>query len=94
MLPQRPLTPLSPIGKDCSVLPGVADVSCLSGECVVGRCMPGHPLSRDGTHCISTQEHISPPHVAVPDEEYIQAIRYELEHRPLSLEELMVSCRY
>ena len=40
-----PLTPFSPIGEDCSVLPGVTDVSCLSGECVIGRCMPGHALS-------------------------------------------------
>ena len=79
-----PLTPFSPIGKDCTALPGVADVSCLSGECVVRRCMPGHTLSREGTHCVSTQAHFR-PHVSAPegDEEYLQAIRYGLEHRPL-----------
>ena len=80
-----PLTPFSPIGKDCTALPGVADVSCLSGECVVRRCLSGYALSREGTSCISTQVHISQPHVTVPkdDEEYLQAMRYGLEHRPL-----------
>lgn len=34
-----PLTPFAPIGQDCTALPGVADLSCLSGECVVHRCM-------------------------------------------------------
>jgi hypothetical protein len=69
-----PLTPFSPIGQDCTALDGVADVSCLSGECVVHRCMPGYALSRDGTHCIHAQAHISRPHGAVleDDEEYMQ----------------------
>ena len=82
-----PLTPFSPIGQDCTALPGVADVSCLSGECVVHRCMPGYSLSRDGSHCISAQAHISRPHISAPedDEEYMQALRYGLEHRPLHM---------
>ncbi|KAN0135202.1 hypothetical protein V8E53_007093 [Lactarius tabidus] len=82
-----PLTPYSPMGQDCTALPGVADVSCLSGECIVHRCMSGHVLSHDGKHCISTQAHISRPHIAVPedDEEYMQALRYGLEHRPLQM---------
>ena len=75
-----PLTPLSPIGKDCSALPGVADVSCLSGECVVRRCMSGYSLSRDNTRCISTQAHVDEPE---DDDEFMQAIRYGLEHLPL-----------
>ncbi|KAN0135198.1 hypothetical protein V8E53_007089 [Lactarius tabidus] len=80
-----PLTPFSPIGQDCTALPGVADVSCLSGECVVHRCMSGYSLSRDGIHCVSAQAHISRPHISVAedDEEYLQAMRYGLEHRPL-----------
>ena len=80
-----PLTPYSPIGQDCTALPGVADVSCLSSECVIHRCMSGHVLSRDGKRCVSTQTHISRPHAAIPedDEEYMQALRYGLEHRPL-----------
>ena len=78
-----PLTPFSPIGQDCTAIPGVADVSCLSGGCVIHRCMPGHALSSDGTSCISTQAHTS-PHIAVPEDEdeYLQAIRYGLVHRP------------
>jgi hypothetical protein len=82
-----PLTHFSPIGQDCTAIPGVADVSCLSGECVVHRCMSGYALSRDGFSCISTQAHISRPHVSAPedDEEYMQALRYGLEHRPLHI---------
>ena len=79
-----PLTPFSQIGQDCTALPGVADVSCLSGDCVVHRCMPGYALSHDGTHCIP-QAHIFRPHATMPedDEDYLQAMRYGLEHRPL-----------
>jgi hypothetical protein len=78
-----PLTPYTPMGQDCTALPGVADVSCLSGECIVHRCMPGHVLSHDGKRCSSTQAHISRPDVAVATEpEYMQALRYGLEHLP------------
>ena len=79
-----PLTPFSPIGQDCTNLPGVADVSCLSGECVIHHCMPGYTLSPEGTGCISAQAHNSRPHVSGPegDEEYMQALRYGLEHLP------------
>ena len=80
-----PLTPFSPIGQDCTAIPGVADVSCLSGECVVHLCMPGYAPSYDGTSCISTQTHTSGPHVGLSEDEdeYMQAIRFGLEHRPL-----------
>lgn len=47
-----PLTAHSPIGKDCSALPGVADVVCLSGECVVLRCLRGYLPALDGMSCI------------------------------------------
>ncbi|KAI9439303.1 hypothetical protein H4582DRAFT_1852063 [Lactarius indigo] len=80
-----PLTPYSPIGQDCTALPGVADVACLSGECIVRRCLPGYILSHDGTSCRSKHSH-SHSHVAMPeeeDEEYVEAMRYGLEHRPL-----------
>ena len=42
-------------------------------------------MSRDGARCIPTQAYISQPHVATPedDEEYLQAMRYGLQHRPL-----------
>ena len=82
-----PLTPFSPIGQDCTSLPGVADVSCLSGGCVVHRCMPGYSLSHDGSHCTPAQAHIPQPYISSPedDEEYMQALRYGLEHRPLHI---------
>ena len=72
-----PLTAYSPIGKDCSTLPGVADVSCMGGECIVHRCMPGYALAFDGTSCI----HISQPEFA--DLEDMPANAYGLEHVPL-----------
>ena len=83
-----PLTPFSPIGQDCTSLPGVADVSCLSGECVIHRCMSGYSLSRDGTRCTSTRSYGSHSHgpVSEDDEEYMQALRYGLEHRPLHMD--------
>ncbi|KAH8981203.1 hypothetical protein EDB86DRAFT_2813116, partial [Lactarius hatsudake] len=77
-----PLTPYSPIGQDCTAIPGVADVACHSGECMVRRCLPGYVMSHDGTSCRSKHAH---SHVATPeeDDEYVQAMRYGLEHRPL-----------
>ncbi|KAH9170202.1 hypothetical protein EDB89DRAFT_1853721 [Lactarius sanguifluus] len=77
-----PLTPYSPIGQDCTAIPGVADVACHSGECMVRRCLPGYVVSYDGTSCRSKHAH---SHVAIPEEdgEYAEAMRYGLEHRPL-----------
>ncbi|KAI9439295.1 hypothetical protein H4582DRAFT_129530 [Lactarius indigo] len=77
-----PLTPYSPIGQDCTALPGVADVACHSGKCIVRRCLPGYVVSHDGTSCRSKHGH---SHVATPadDEEYMEAMHYGLEHRPL-----------
>lgn len=45
------LTPYSPIGEDCSALPGVADVACLHGECAIYRCFQGYRLAPDGHSC-------------------------------------------
>ncbi|KAI0300653.1 hypothetical protein B0F90DRAFT_1629408 [Multifurca ochricompacta] len=82
-----PLTPYSPIGKDCTALPGVADVSCLSGQCIVHRCLPGHVPTIDGTGCVSKHMTISHPHIADPDldneAESMPARLYGLEHVPL-----------
>ncbi|KAI9439301.1 hypothetical protein H4582DRAFT_2076004 [Lactarius indigo] len=80
-----PLMPYSPIGHDCTTLPGVADVACLSGECIVQRCLPGYILSHDGTSCSIKHAHTPYSHVATPeeDDEYAQAMRYGLEHHPL-----------
>ncbi|KAI9439296.1 hypothetical protein H4582DRAFT_2076001 [Lactarius indigo] len=77
-----PLTPYSPIGQDCTALPGVADVACHSGECVVRRCLPGYVVSHDGTSCRSKHAH-SYVGSAEEDDEYMQVMRYGLEHRPL-----------
>ncbi|KAH8987195.1 hypothetical protein EDB92DRAFT_1818040 [Lactarius akahatsu] len=79
-----PLTPYSPIGQDCTAIPGVADVACHSGECMVRRCLPGYVVSDDGTSCRSKHSH-SHSHVASPEEdgEYAEAVHYGLEHRPL-----------
>ncbi|KAH9015103.1 hypothetical protein EDB84DRAFT_1277418 [Lactarius hengduanensis] len=77
-----PLTPYSPVGQDCTAIPGVADVACHSGECMVRRCLPGYVVSHDGTSCRSKHSHSN---VASPEEdgEYAEAMRYGLEHRPL-----------
>ncbi|KAL0948236.1 hypothetical protein HGRIS_010836 [Hohenbuehelia grisea] len=39
-------------GVDCSAIPGVADVACVGGRCVVSRCMHGHSLSGDQSTCV------------------------------------------
>ena len=75
-----PLTAYSRIGKDCSALPGVADVSCLGGECVVHRCLPGYMPAFDGTSCIR-KHHFS--HTQFADAEDVPARIYGLEHVPL-----------
>ena len=47
------------IGVDCTVLPGVLDVACVSGLCVVERCQPGYMLDpTDRSRCIPAVEGI------------------------------------
>jgi hypothetical protein len=75
-----PLTPYTPIGEDCSSLPGVADVACIAGECVVHRCLPGFVTAHDGTHCVSEHGRISQPS---GDENEVESVVYGLEHVPL-----------
>ncbi|KAH9975089.1 hypothetical protein BGW80DRAFT_1225415 [Lactifluus volemus] len=76
-----PLTPYVPIGQDCTSLPGVADVACIAGECVVRHCLPGYVPARDGTHCVSRHGKISQHY---DDEaESVPARVYGLEHVPL-----------
>ena len=74
-----PRTAYSPIGRDCSTLPGVADVSCLGGECVVGRCLPGYMTALDGTSCIRKHS-ISPSRFSDPED--VPARVYGLEYVP------------
>jgi len=74
-----PLTAYSPIGRDCSTIPGVADVSCLGGECVVQRCLPGYLPAPDGTSCIRKRS-ISQPQFSNPED--VPARVYGLQHIP------------
>jgi hypothetical protein len=79
-----PLTPYVPIGQDCTSLPGIADVACIAGECVVHRCLPGYALARDGNHCVSRQGKISHHSEYEEDKaESVPARVYGLEHVPL-----------
>ncbi|KAH9994315.1 hypothetical protein BJV74DRAFT_351374 [Russula compacta] len=80
-----PLTPFSPAGIDCTELPGVADVACMSGQCVVRRCLPGYALAFDGTSCTPKHSRISHSHIAgLQDEiEFVPARIFGLEHVPL-----------
>ena len=88
-----PLTRYSPTGTDCTALPGVADVACLAGGCVVRRCLRGYTLSIHGDGCIPqakipTHSH-SHSHMAHPENEYeyVPANVFGLEHVPLDRRE-------
>ncbi|RPD65026.1 hypothetical protein L227DRAFT_276386 [Lentinus tigrinus ALCF2SS1-6] len=50
-----PLDAFSPHGVDCTAIPGVTDVSCMAGSCVVHRCAPGFIVSEDSTFCVAAQ---------------------------------------
>ncbi|EMD39476.1 hypothetical protein CERSUDRAFT_45486, partial [Gelatoporia subvermispora B] len=73
-----PLHYASPRGVDCTALPGVADVSCRTGSCLVHRCLPGYQISHDGTFCVRISQ-ITHMH----NEE--DAAAYGLEHFPLKV---------
>jgi hypothetical protein len=84
-----PLSAYFPIGVDCTALPGVADVSCLSGRCVVHRCLRDYVPALDGTRCNHEYLEIS---LAQPDIdgaadnveiESVPARIFGLEHVPL-----------
>ena len=70
-----PLSQGTPHGMDCTSIPGVADVSCATGTCVVHRCLPGYVVSLDKTYCIRK----GAKKFAGNDE----ASFYGLEHQPL-----------
>ncbi|KAI0065204.1 hypothetical protein BV25DRAFT_1799239, partial [Artomyces pyxidatus] len=80
-----PLTPYTPLGTDCTALPGVADVSCLSGSCLVRRCLPGYTLAKDSSHCIHgrTASVSSPFDLGAKGNKNLPASEYGLEHVPL-----------
>lgn len=47
-----PLVPGSPRGIDCTAIPGVVDVACHIGNCVVRSCQSDYTISMDRTFCI------------------------------------------
>jgi len=60
-------------GEDCTSLPGVSDVSCIRGECMVHRCMPGYDIHMSGSACVYSEE----------KDPVLLAAQYGLEHVPL-----------
>jgi hypothetical protein len=62
-----------PEGVDCTALPGVSDVSCIRGGCVVHRCTAGYDLQSDKTSCLYNEDR----------DPVILAAQYGLEHVPL-----------
>jgi len=81
-----PLTPYTPVGIDCTAIPGVADVSCQTGECVVRRCETGYTPSPGGTHCIHNGSSRGSHSTSNKDDvEGIPASQYGLEHVPLKV---------
>ena len=41
-------------GVDCTAIPGVMDVGCVSGQCIVRRCQEGYAVSLDGSYCLAS----------------------------------------
>lgn len=60
------------LGIDCTVIGGVSDVSCIQGECVVHKCMPGYEIGDHHSECIFAEDKNSE----------ILAAQYGLEHSP------------
>lgn len=47
-----PINKQTPTGIDCTAIPGVADVHCSSGACVVQKCLPGYYIAPNRTTCL------------------------------------------
>jgi len=60
------------LGMDCTAIRGVSDVSCIQGECVVHKCMPGYELGGHHSECMFAEDNDSE----------ILAAQYGLEHSP------------
>ncbi|KAF7793465.1 hypothetical protein EIP86_004577 [Pleurotus ostreatoroseus] len=63
-------------GVDCTAIPGVMDVACAVGSCVVRRCLPGWTVSVDGSYCVRKN-------AGNPYDGDVMAAMYGLEHVPL-----------
>ncbi|KAJ3735562.1 hypothetical protein DFJ43DRAFT_1058320 [Lentinula guzmanii] len=75
-------------GVDCSNLPGVSDVSCVSGRCSVEKCMPGYKISLSGQSCDLQRDNSTTQHTHYPDPTHKgthTASVLGLEHMPLSV---------
>ncbi|KAJ7117893.1 hypothetical protein C8R43DRAFT_1099254 [Mycena crocata] len=64
---------LEPVGKDCSAIRGVSDVSCIGGECVVHKCMTGYNIVGQHSECVYAED----------EDPEILAAQYGLDHVPL-----------
>lgn len=64
-------------GVDCTAIPGVMDVTCNSGSCVVHRCQPGYIVSLDNSYCLDGEK------LARIQAGDVPAAVYGLEHVPL-----------
>ena len=64
-------------GVDCTAIPGVEDVTCTAGACVVRRCQPGYTVSLDGSYCLQTE---ALTRIQAGD---LRASLFGLEHVPL-----------
>ncbi|KAF5375869.1 hypothetical protein D9615_008246 [Tricholomella constricta] len=64
---------IGPEGVDCTAIPGVSDVSCVQGGCLVHRCMPGYEINATRDSC---------DYIEDKDPSILPA-RYGLEHVPL-----------
>ncbi|KAI0815378.1 hypothetical protein BC629DRAFT_865281 [Irpex lacteus] len=65
-------------GIDCTAIPGVVDVSCAAGSCVVRSCQAGYRLSESKDRCVP--ENLTKLGFL---EGLVQAAAYGLEHMPL-----------
>ncbi|KAF8966068.1 hypothetical protein BDZ97DRAFT_716401 [Flammula alnicola] len=54
VLPDHP--GMHPEGVDCTAIQDVSDVSCIHGQCVVRRCMPGYAPNLLGDSCVLSEE--------------------------------------
>ncbi|TCD70118.1 Dihydroxyacetone synthase [Steccherinum ochraceum] len=73
-----PLVHGSPHGVDCTAIPGVADVACGGGSCIVHRCLPGYVPSLDRSFCIRKSN------LKFEFDDEVPAAAYGLEHLPFN----------
>ncbi|KAJ7471934.1 hypothetical protein FB451DRAFT_311378 [Mycena latifolia] len=65
--------PFETVGRDCTAIRGVSDVSCIGGECAVHKCRPGYEIGAHHSKCVHSED----------DDPEILAAQYGLEHSPL-----------